>query len=299
VPQRPSNDETPATRVLVGLVGRDILASRSPWLHEQEADAHGFRLVYSLLDFTARGWDDEQLPATLDAVQRVGFAGINVTYPFKQAVVALVDELADCARTVGAVNSLAFVGSRRVGYNTDVTGFQWGFATGLPDASLARVVQFGAGGGGAATAHALARLGTQHLTVFDPQPQRIDALLARLRAAFPDRQFDAGRDPAESLASADGLVNATPMGMAKSPQPPFPPSLLEARHWVADIVYFPLETQLLRAARSRGCRCLDGSGMVVNQAAEAFEIFTGRPADRTRMAASFLAFAARAPDVGQ
>ena len=294
----PSNDVTTAARVLTGLVGRDILASRSPWLHEREADAHGLRLVYTSLDFSARGWGDEQLPPTLDALQRIGFAGVNVTYPFKQSVIGLVDELAECARTIGAVNSLAFVGPRRVGYNTDVTGFQRGFTAGLPGARLEHVVQFGAGGGGAATAHALARLGLRRLTLFDPQPQRIEALVARLGATFPDARFGAGRDPAESLAGADGIVNATPMGMAKSPQPPFPASLLEARHWVADIVYFPLETPLLRAARERGCRCLDGSGMVVNQAAEAFEIFTGRRADRARMAASFLAFPGAAPDAG-
>ena len=80
------------------------------------------------------------------------------------------------------------------------------------------------------------------------------------------------------------------MGMVGSPQPPFDISRLTPRHWVADIVYFPLETQLLRAARSRGCRTLDGSGMVVYQAAAAFEIFTGRRADRPRMLRSFIEY---------
>ena len=91
-----------------------------------------------------------------------------------------------------------------------------------------------------------------------------------------------------STADIHGIVNATPMGMAAHPGLPLDPDLIEARHWVADIVYFPLETELLRVARQKGCHTLDGSGMVIAQAARAFAIITGHAANIDRMRQSFL-----------
>jgi shikimate dehydrogenase len=98
---------------------------------------------------------------------------------------------------------------------------------------------------------------------------------------------EAAEDVKEAVRIADGIVNATPVGMAKLPGTPIPPALLEPRHWVADIVYFPLETELLKVARDRGCRVLSGAGMAVFQAVRAFELFTGRTADADRMRQTF------------
>ncbi len=275
---------------LTGLVGRDILASRSPWLHEQEADAQGVRLSYSLFDFTARGWSDADLPKLLDAAERLGFAGVNVTFPFKQAVLAHLDDLSEGARRIGAVNTVAFAGGKRIGYNTDVTGFAESFSRGLPDAGTDCVVQIGAGGAGSATAQALLESGIGTLILFDTDGTRRDSLAVKLKAEFGADRIVAGTDLAAALASADGIVNATPLGMAKLPGMPVPAALINLRHWVADIVYFPLETELLREARQRGCRTLNGSGMAIHQAAGAFEIFTGLTADRERMKKSFVEF---------
>lgn len=272
-----------------GLVGRAILASRSPWLHEQEARAQGLELTYELFDFTARGLDDSELPRLLRRLCDDDFRGVNVTFPFKQAVLGLLDELADCARSVGAVNTVAMRDGRLIGYNTDKTGFQDSLAQGLPDAALGHVLQLGAGGAGAAVAHALLALGTERLTLADADPDRAAELAARLGAVHGAGRVVVQDMAALATAGVDGIVNTTPMGMAAHPGMALAAELIAPRHWVADIVYFPLETELLRTARAKGCRVLDGSGMVVGQAALAFEIFTGHPADRQRMRASFAA----------
>jgi shikimate dehydrogenase len=280
------------TGILTGLVGRDIQASRSPWMHECEADAQGLRLVYSLYDFAARGWDEADLPRFLDAAALLGVAGVNVTHPYKQAVVPHLDGLSEGARRVGAVNTVKFKDGKRIGHNTDVTGFAEAVENGLPGAAKTCVVQMGAGGAGFATAHALLDLGVAELHIFDTDPARGGALVAKLNADFGAGRAVAGNGLSDTLARADGLVNATPVGMANYPGVPVPVEALRPALWIADIVYFPLETRLLAEARARGCQTLDGSRMAVYQAAAAFDIFTGLTADRERMLDSFKAFVA-------
>jgi shikimate dehydrogenase len=275
---------------LTGLAGRDILASRSPWLHEQEADAQGVRLTYSLFDFTARDWGDDELPRLLGEAARLGFSGLNITFPFKQAVIGRLDALSDGAARVGAVNTVSFAGGKLTGYNTDVTGFAESFGHGLPDIARDRVVQIGAGGAGSATAQALLESDVGQVILFDTDRERLGALVSKLQGDFGADRVAAGDDLTASASAADGLVNATPVGMARLPGLPLPAALIEPRHWVADIVYFPLETELLREAKQRGCRTLNGSGMAIHQAAGAFEIFTGLNADRDRMQKSFVDF---------
>ena len=280
-------------RALIGLAGRGILESRSPWLHEQEADAQGLRLTYSLFDFTDRQWQDDDLPALFDAAEQIGFAGLNITYPFKQAALPLLDELAEGAVGIGAVNTVAFTNGRRIGHNTDVNGFAAGFREGLPDVSPGRVLQIGCGGAGSATAYALlGNLGAEAVVLYDSDPDKVAALLDQLAAQFGANRVSSASDPITAAREVDGILNATPMGMAKFPGLPISASAIEQRHWVADIVYFPLETALLSEARRRGCRTLDGSGMAVHQAREAFRIFTGITADDERMHASFASFVA-------
>ncbi len=273
-----------------GLIGRSILASRSPWLHEREAAAQGFALTYDLFDFTARGLADSELPALLARLVAEGYAGLNVTYPFKQAVMALLDDLADTALAAGAVNTIAMRDGRMIGHNTDMAGFADSLSRGLPGAALGRVLQLGAGGAGSAVAGALLSRGVQRLDLADPDPERAGALAERLnRWAGAARVFPVAM-AALDTAGVDGIVNASPVGMAAHPGLPLAETLLAPHHWVADIVYFPLETALLTAARARGCRTLNGSGMVIAQAALAFEIITGHAADQARVAASFAAF---------
>lgn len=277
--------------IRTGLLGREILASRSPWIHQHEAEAQGFALSYDLFDFAAKGWGNDLLGPQLDRLRADGFAGVNITHPFKQAVLPMLDELAASAANVGAVNTVRFADGKSIGHNTDITGFAESFRRGLEGASLNRVVQFGAGGGGSATANALLSLGVRELTIVDADDTRRDQLAARLKAGYPDAAIVALAMDEASTLGIDGVVNATPMGMAAHPGMALDPDWLHGELWVADIVYFPLETALLKQARARGCRVLDGRGMAVFQAADAFEIFTGARADRDRMLASFDDFA--------
>ncbi|GII01603.1 shikimate dehydrogenase [Planobispora takensis] len=269
---------------LIGLIGSGITTSLSPALHEDEAVHHGLHYVYRVLDTDVLGGDVGELVRT---ARRMGYDGLNITHPCKQAVIPHLDELSADAATLGAVNTVVFDGDRAVGHNTDWTGFAESFARGLPDAPARRVVQLGAGGAGAAVAHALLTLGADRLTVVDAEPERA----ARLATGLAGR-FGAGRarcaardDLPRLLADADGLAHATPVGMERHPGLPFPAELLRPGLWVADIVYRPLETELLRQARAAGCRTLDGGGMVVFQAAHAFRLFTGRAPDAERMLA--------------
>jgi shikimate dehydrogenase len=264
--------------VLCGLIGAGIQDSRSPALHEGEARAQGLDLEYELLDLDRLG--AEALPEVLAAAKRRGFSGLNITYPCKQAVIPLLDELSPDARTLQAVNTVVIRAGRTTGHNTDWSGFAEGFRRGLPGAKLDRVVQLGAGGAGAAVAHAARRLGVRELTIFDLDSERARQLAASVSAS-------AGTDLAASMAAADGLIHCTPTGMAKMPGLPLDASLLRKHHWVAEIVYFPLETELLKAARAKGCRTLDGGGMVVFQAAGAFRLFTGVEPDAERMLRHF------------
>jgi len=275
--------------IRAGLVGRDIIASRSPWLHEQEARAQGLELRYELFDFTARGLDDAALGDLLRGLQADGFAGVNITYPFKQAVIPLLDELAESARLVGAVNTVAMRDGRLVGHNTDLPGFRDSVVGDLDGAAIGTVLQLGAGGAGAAVALALLAAGAESLAIFDADPDRAQALVAKVRgngATVPVTALDA---LPETGGAFEGIVNATPVGMAAHPGMPVDRALIDPDMWVADIVYFPLETELLRTARAKGCRTINGSGMVTRQAALAFEIITGRPAALARMQASFQA----------
>jgi shikimate dehydrogenase len=293
LPEVPSSVGTDRGRVLTGLAGRGILESRSPWLHEAEGKAQGLELAYSLHDFTDRGWQDDELPHLLDTLQSEGYAGINVTFPFKQAIIPYLDDLSEGARQIGAVNTVSFADGKRTGFNTDVTGFATSFRNGLSGVATDCVLQLGCGGAGSATAHALlSDVGVGVLTLFDTDAAKLTDLKTQLTARYGADRVDTSSDPVQAAARADGLVNATPVGMAKYPGLPIAVNAIEARHWIAEIVYFPLETEFLREARRKGCQTLDGSGMAVHQAAEAFEIFTGANANRARMLASFKAFVA-------
>jgi shikimate dehydrogenase len=272
---------------LVGLIGSGIGPSLSPALHEREADRQGLRYLYRLIDIDVLGVGPEAVGDLVRAARDLGFDGLNITHPCKQLVIDHLDELAPQAAALGAVNTVVFEGGRAVGHNTDVTGFAASFARGLPDVPLERVVQLGAGGAGAAVAHAVLTLGAGHVTVVDAMPDRAADLAAGL-----NRHFGAGRAAAGTpdalgglLGLADGVVHATPTGMAAHPGLPFPAGLLHPGLWVAEVVYRPLETELLRTARAVGCATLDGGGMAVFQAADAFRLFTGREPDAVRMLA--------------
>ncbi len=273
--------------VLAGLIGAGIQQSRTPAMHEREGTAQGLGYVYRLIDLDALKLDNGALEELLTAAQRMSFTGLNITFPAKQAIIPLLDELSPEAAGIGAVNTVVLKDGKRVGHNTDCLGFAEGFRRGMQGAKRDRVVQMGAGGAGAAVAHALLLEGVGQLSIFDVEPARAQALADNLNQHFPGQPARVGSDLLAALSEADGLVNTTPMGMAKLPGMPVPKAALHPALWVAEIVYFPLETELLREARALGCRTLDGGTMAVFQAVKAFELFSGRQADAERMMAHF------------
>jgi shikimate dehydrogenase len=293
---------------LVGLIGSGIGTSLSPSLHEREADALGIRYLYRVLDLDRLGVPASAVGDLVAAARLAGYDGLNITHPVKQLVLDHLDKLSPDAEAVGAVNTVAFINGTSVGYNTDLTGFSRALTTGLPDAALDTVVLLGAGGAGAAVGHALLSLGAGILRIVDIDQVRGEKLAAALTERFgPDRATAAclAAHPADRsgfgsnrataaypdgpgvLDGADGLVHATPTGMAGHPGLPLPVELLRPDLWVADIVYRPLDTELLQAARARGCRVLDGGRMAVFQAADTFRIITGREPDPDRMLRHF------------
>ena len=273
--------------ILAGLIGAGIQASRTPAMHEHEGDAQGLRYLYRLIDLDQLKLDSNALPDLLMAAERMNFTGLNITFPCKQAIIPLLDELSPEARGIGAVNTVVLKDGKRIGHNTDCLGFAEGFRRGLKGVAVERVVQMGAGGAGAAVAHALLSEGVQQLSIFDVDIRRAQDLADNLNQHFGVALAMAGYDLPSALTQADGLVNTTPMGMKKLPGMPVPVELLRAELWVAEIVYFPLETELLRNARTLGCRTLDGGNMAVFQAVKAFELFSGVVPDAQRMLEHF------------
>lgn len=281
---------------LVGLIGSDISTSLTPPMHEREADALGIRYLYRVLDLDDLGVPSTAVGELVAAARLAGYDGLNITHPVKQLVLDHLDELSPEAEAIGAVNTVVFTAGRAVGHNTDLAGFSRALTTGLPGAALGTVVLLGAGGAGAAIGHALLALGVSDLRVVDVDRTRSERLAAALADRFGPRRATAGEhgDPG-MLDGADGLVHATPTGMAGHPGLPVPAALLRPDLWVVDIVYRPLETEFLRAARDRGCQVLDGGRMVVFQAADTFRLITGREPDPERMLRHFDAIARTTP----
>jgi shikimate dehydrogenase len=275
----------------VGLIGADIGPSLSPPLHEREAQHLGLSYVYERLDISALGLAPEAVGGLLRVTQQLGFSGVNITHPCKQAVLGELTRLSTDAAALGAVNTVVFDHRGAVGHNTDCQGFQESFVRGLPDAPTQRVVLLGAGGAGSAVAHGILALGAEELLVCDTDPERAEALARALRDRYGPGRAAATQRLADDLHAADGLINATPAGMPARPASPFEPDLLHEQLWVADVVYRPLETELLAHARRLGCRTLDGGGMAVFQAALSFELFTGLRPDRERMLRHFATLA--------
>lgn len=274
---------------VAALIGSGVGPSLTPAMHEREGARHGLRYVYRTVDITALDVAPSEVGDLVRAARAFGFAGLNITHPCKQLVVPHLDDLSPEAAAVGAVNTVVFRDGKAVGHNTDVTGFASSFARGLPDAATRSVVQVGTGGAGAAVAHALLTLGTDRLVVTDLDRTRAERLADELSRRFgPGRVAPADLVEMEDLLhDADGVVNATPLGMAAHPGSAVPSRLLRPELWVADIVYRPLRTRLVRDAEAAGCRVLDGAGMAVFQAVDAFALITGLEPDAEAMLADF------------
>jgi shikimate dehydrogenase len=274
--------------IRIGLIGTELSTTLSPPLHEGEAAALGIApYSYEVLDFA--GVENPDLGVILSNATEAGFTGFNVTHPFKQAIIPHLDALDPTAEALGAVNTIVIDDRGKTGHNTDYTGFLAGLRQSLPSGTpRGSAVLFGAGGAGSAVAAALVDFGVRTLRIIDTHAGRLEALTTALKESHP-----AGPDltvetasPSESEAwvrTADGVVNATPVGMDGVGGTPWDTRWLSPHQWVADVVYRPVVTQLLAEAMERGCSVIPGTSMLLEQAADGFELLTGTVPNRERM----------------
>lgn len=256
------------------LIGRGIQYSLSPELHERAARRMHIQASYQLLDADVDGFGEDD---AMSRAANLGLVGANVTQPFKEVAYRSLTDIDPVARAVGAVNTVVYGSSGPTGYNTDVDGFGAELDLGIGRIDGSRVVQFGAGGAGAATAVAQLERNVAQLWIIDVHSERAQRLIERLGQTFGSAQLRAGgpRDVDRALREASGIVNASTSGSASHPGTPLPSELLSEGMWVADVLYAPAETQLLRDARRVGARTSNGGRMLVHQAAKSFELFHG------------------------
>jgi len=278
---------TASNPIKVGLIGAGIQSSRSPAMHMDEAAALGLPLTYELFDLDHQDGGAGALAQLLTHKQQAGYAGVNITHPCKQSVIPHLDELSDTARLLNAVNTVVFSEGRRIGHNTDWRGFLYSFQRGLPTATIDKVLLLGAGGAGTAVAYAMLQLGVRHLIVLDIEVSKAQYLCDTLMPLFATQSIQATAALPRNMRDINGVINSTPIGMQKYPGLPLPAACLRPDMWVADVVYFPLQTELLKTAKTLGCATLNGGGMAVYQAAEAFKLLTGREPSVKRMLSRF------------
>jgi len=279
--------QTSRTSSVIGLLGEHIGSSLAGPLQEGEGAAQGRSLAYRLIDAAELGLGVDDAAEVLRWAMRLGFDGLNVTHPFKNVVLDLVDEVTPAAAALGAVNTIVIRDGRSVGHNTDWVGFATALSAALPQVAGGDAVLLGAGGAGVAVGYGALRAGVRHLRVVDTSTARAQTVVDRLNAAVGPGRATVHHDVSSALDGAAGLIQATPVGMTGNPGMPLDPSLLDPDQWVAEIIYFPLETELVHAARARGCATMTGGAMAIHQHAAAYELFTGDVADVGRMTAHF------------
>ena len=256
-----------ASTVLAGVIGDPVRHSLSPVLHNAAFEALGLDWAFLAFEVAAG-----RVGPTLDGMRAMGIAGLSVTMPHKAAVAEAVDELTAAADTLRAVNCVVNEGGRLIGHNTDGSGFVDALAHDVGFSVSGRsCVVLGAGGAARAVVWALAQAGATDVVVVNRT-----AVAAHAAAALAGPIGRVG--DVAAVRDVDLVVNVTSVGMGATGDLPLDPDLLAAHHVVADLVYLPVDTGLLRAAREVGATFVDGVGMLVHQAARAFTLWTGQPA---------------------
>lgn len=269
------------TRV-VGVIGYPVEHSLSPAMHNAEFERLGLDWVY--VPFPVR---PENVEAALRGLAALGVAGTNVTIPHKQAVLPVLDEVTPEARIIGAVNTIHIdENGRMTGHNTDAPGWVEDIQQDILLAG-STVAILGAGGASRALCVAAALAGAKNVCIFNRTTETARLMSESLQAEFTQTVFDwaplDGGGSRDKFLNYEIVVNATSVGMTTNPGSPVPVDWLNENQYVYDTIYTPAETELLRAARQRGCATRNGTGMLARQGALAFEIWTGQKADPERM----------------
>ncbi len=268
-------------KLKLGLIGTGISRSRAPELHRLAGRLYGMEVSYDLL---------EQQSATTSAFdnafrhcQSQGYRGVNVTHPFKEHACASVHVASEQVRRLGAVNTIRFdPGTPAQGFNTDYSGFKRAFATRFPGRRPGTATIVGAGGVGRAIAFGLVDLGAEAIRLFDADVSKAERLAAALRSNAKVRVSVCERLD-HATASADGLVNATPVGMHHHPGTPIPRELIDGQSWAFEAIYTPADTRFVLDATRAGLQVLGGYELFFYQGVDAFEIFSGVRVDAARL----------------
>ena len=260
---------------VAALIGSPVAHSLSPAIHNAAFAADGLDWVYVAFEVAPRAG-----AKAIEAMRTLGIAGLSVTTPHKEDVAVAVDQLSPAASMLRSVNTVARgADGRLVGHSTDGDGFVASLAEAGVGVANTDVVVVGAGAAARSVVDALGRAGTAEVVVVNRSRERAEEAAALTTVGRVGAAAD--------IKDAGIVVNATSVGFG-SDEVPFDPGLLHAGQVVADLVYHPLRTALLDAASERGCRTVDGLGMLVHQAALQQQLWTGRYPDVDVMRAAAL-----------
>ena len=267
--------EIKGTTKLVGLIGWPVNHSLSPQMHNAAFADKGLDFCYVAFPVKTAA-----LKQAILGLRALGMIGANVTQPHKEKVLNYLDDASSEAQTIGAVNTILVEENRLLGYNTDAMGFLISLEK---EAKVQlegkRIVVIGAGGAGRAISVGAAFSRVREITLTDVVKDKANRLVAAIQAVRPEVKTTAlepaSEQFAKSVEAADIVVNATPLGLRPDDPLPLDPAHLSKNSFVFDAIYIPAETPLLKAAREKGCRTLNGTGMLVHQGSAAFKIWTG------------------------
>lgn len=265
-----------AETVQLGLIGDNIARSQSPRLHELAGTLSGLNVRYDRLVPQDLGKDFEEVFAE---ARSADYRGLNITYPYKERVVALLEVPDAQVAALGAVNTVIFEPDGPKGYNTDWSGFMAGYVHAFGDRAPGSVCMVGAGGVGKAVAFGLLALGLSELRLVERDLAKAEALAKALRLAAPGLKVMVTGNITEGTAGVAGLVNCTPVGMVGYEGTPVPRSLMAGAEWAFDAVYTPVDTQFLTDAEAEGLSIMSGYELYFYQGLHAYRIFHGRPID--------------------
>lgn len=274
----PAPEQQPDLKL--GLIGRNIAASKAPLLHRLCGLQFGMVVQYDRLVPQDRGQEFDEV---FDDCITGGYRGINITYPFKEMAAARVTIDDPLVRAMGAVNTVIFTDQGQQGFNTDYSGFVTAYKLARGDAAPGRVCLLGSGGVGRAVAFGLLALGVSEIRLVDLVPEKAAALHDALIAAKPDLRITLCDDAATAAAGADGLVNCTPTGMVGYDGTPLPKADMAGSEWAFDAIYTPLETQFMQDAAATGLQVISGYELFFHQGVDAWHIFAGKTLDQDRL----------------
>lgn len=273
--------------IKLGLIGNKLERSRAGHLHELLGCHYGLSLSYTLMDQAGR-LDTVDIDEELERCREEGFRGVNVTHPYKRDAFTCVQTVPSFPTGLTSVNTVIFEPERRIADNTDYSGFCTAFRTCFKEQKPGRVLMLGAGGVGLAIAYGLKTLGVTELAVFDTNKETASNLVSQLNTTGNRARIANGDELLKEMEAADGLINATPIGMFQYPGNPFPAAGFRQQKWAFDAVYTPENTEFLQSCRTGGIATLSGFQLFLYQGIHAFERFTTIRPDPAEVEKMFL-----------